>query len=105
VQQFSPALARPTVETRTNFQQRPGSGSSGSSSPSGGSSSGGEGSGEGGGGGVAGNAGFRTFELRYEQSYNVVFTIRDNRVVRIYIFGDPDFFNAQRRRALRTLYP
>ena len=57
-----------------------------------------------GGAGVVGNAGFRTFELRYEQSYNVVFTLRDNRVVRIYIFGDPDFFNLQRRKALRTQY-
>jgi hypothetical protein len=47
---------------------------------------------------------FRTFEVRYEQSYNVVFTIRNNRVVRIYIFGDPDFFNEQRRQALRTQY-
>jgi hypothetical protein len=85
-----------------------GSGSGGSSSSSG-SSSGGEGGtagegGTGGGTGVVGNAGFRTFELRYEQSYNVVFTIRDNRVVRIYIFGDPDFFNLQRRRSLRTNY-
>jgi hypothetical protein len=52
----------------------------------------------------AGNGAFRTFELRYEQSYNVVFTIRYNRVVRIYIFGDPDFFNEQRRRALRVAY-
>ena len=82
------------------------SGSSGSSSSGSSSSEGGSSGGEGGGGGagVAGNAGFRTFELRYEQSYNVVFTIRDNRVVRIYIFGDPDFFNMQRRRALRTSY-
>lgn len=54
--------------------------------------------------GGASNAAFRTFELRYEQSYNVVFTIRNNRVVRIYIFGDPDFFNQQRREALRTSY-
>jgi hypothetical protein len=50
------------------------------------------------------NAAFRTYDLRYEQSYNVVFTIRNNRVVRIYIFGDPDFFNAQRRRDIRTKY-
>jgi hypothetical protein len=50
------------------------------------------------------NGAFRTFDLRYEQSYNVVFTIRNNRVVRIYIFGDPDFFNAQRRNQLRTKY-
>jgi hypothetical protein len=52
--------------------------------------------GAGGATGVAGNAGFRTFEFRYEQ--------RDNRVVRIYIFGDPDFFNLERRKALRTKY-
>jgi hypothetical protein len=50
------------------------------------------------------NGAFRTYDLRYEQSYNVVFTIRNNRVVRIYIFGDPDFFNAQRRQLLRTKY-
>ena len=50
------------------------------------------------------NAAFRTYDLRYEQSYNVVFTIRNNRVVRIYIFGDPDFFNAQRRNTLRRAY-
>lgn len=50
------------------------------------------------------NAAYRTYDLRYEQSYNVVFTIRNNRVVRIYIFGDPDFFNAQRRRDLRGKY-
>ena len=50
------------------------------------------------------NGVFRTFELRYEQSYNIVFTVRNNRVVRIYIFGDPDFFNAQRRNSLRTRY-
>jgi hypothetical protein len=46
-----------------------------------------------GGGGGINNSAYRTFELRYEQSYNVVFTIRNNRVARIYIFGDPDFFN------------
>lgn len=57
-----------------------------------------------GGGAQAGNAAFRTFELRYEQSYNAVFTIRNNRVVRIYIFGDPDFFNARRRQQLRSTY-
>jgi len=56
------------------------------------------------GGGGAANTAFRTFEVRYEQSYNVVFTIRNNRVIRIYIFGDPDFFNEQRRNALRTSY-
>jgi ketosteroid isomerase-like protein len=50
------------------------------------------------------NNAYRTFELRYEQSYNVVFTIRNNRVVRIYIFGDPDFFNDRRRRLFRASY-
>jgi uncharacterized membrane protein YgcG len=63
----------------------------------------------GGGGAAAGatqgtNALFRTYDMRYEQSYNVVFTIRNNRVVRIYIFGDPDFFNPQRRRDIRSKY-
>ena len=53
---------------------------------------------------IGSNAAYRTYDLRYEQSYNVVFTIRNNRVVRIYIFGDPDFFNAQRRQLLRTRY-
>ena len=53
---------------------------------------------------TGGNSAFRTFEIRYEQSYNVVFTIRDNRVVRIYIFGDPDFFNARRKDLLRSQY-
>jgi hypothetical protein len=54
--------------------------------------------------GGAGNVAFRTFELRYEQSYNVVFTIRNNRVVRIYIFGDPDFFSKVRRDQMRKNY-
>lgn len=56
------------------------------------------------GGGGASNSAFRTFELRYEQSYNIVFSIRNNRVVRIYIFGDPDFFNKENRENLRTKY-
>ena len=81
-----------------------GGSSGGSSSSSAGAGASSEGGAGGGGAGVVGNAGFRTFELRYEQSYNVVFTIRDNRVVRIYIFGDPDFFNMQRRRSIRTSY-
>jgi hypothetical protein len=59
---------------------------------------------EGAGAQQAGNLAYRTFELRYEQSYNVVFTIRNNRVVRIYIFGDPDFFNERRRRLFRVAY-
>lgn len=56
------------------------------------------------GGGGTSNAAFRTFELRYDQSYNVVFSIRNNRVVRIYIFGDPDFFTQETRKTLRTEY-
>lgn len=56
------------------------------------------------GGGGTSNSAFRTFELRYEQSYNVVFSIRNNRVVRIYIFGDPDFFNKENREKLRAKY-
>ncbi|HEX9997283.1 MAG TPA: hypothetical protein VGB45_09080 [Abditibacterium sp.] len=77
----------------------------------GGAAAAGGGGAEAGGGGAAGagaaagtNGAFRTFDLRYEQSYNVVFTIRNNRVVRIYIFGDPDFFSPQRRNDLRTKY-
>ena len=54
--------------------------------------------------GATDNAAYRTYDLRYEQSYNVVFTIRNNRVVRMYIFGDPDFFNQQRRNTLRRQY-
>jgi hypothetical protein len=50
------------------------------------------------------NGAFRMFELRYEQSYNVVFSIQNNRVIRIYIFGDPDFFNERRRQLLRVRY-
>jgi hypothetical protein len=60
------------------------------------------------GGGGAGGGGTnninRVFELRYEQSYNVVFTVSYNRVVRMYIFGDPDYFNEARRNRLRTQY-
>ena len=74
-----------------------GAGGSGGSADAGGGDAGGAAA-------VADNAAFRTYDLRYEQSYNVVFTIRNNRVVRIYIFGDPDFFNAQRRNTLRNSY-
>ncbi len=83
-------------------------GGSGGSGERGGSSASGSGSGEsgegGGGADQTGNNAYRTFELRYEQSYNVVFTIRDNRVVRIYIFGDPDFFTERRRKQFRIAY-
>jgi len=50
------------------------------------------------------NGAFRTYDLRYDQTYNTVFTIRNNRVVRMYIFGDPDFFTDARRNSLRTRY-
>jgi len=67
--------------------------------------------GAGGAGGAAGaatappdNGAYRTYDLRYDQTYNTVFTIRNNRVVRIYIFGDPDFFTDARRNSLRTRY-
>jgi len=50
------------------------------------------------------NGAFRTYDLRYDQTYNTVFTIRNNRVVRMYIFGDPDFFTDKRRNSLRTRY-
>ncbi len=79
----------------------------------GGAPSGGEGGSSGGGasggGGAGGGSGAtnninRVFEVRYEQSYNIVFTISYNRVVRMYIFGDPDYFTEARRNRLRTQY-
>lgn len=83
------AQLRPRVETRANFQVAP---------PADGAAT------DAGAAGGADTAAFRTFEVRYEQSYNIVFTIRNNRVVRIYIFGDPDFFNERRRNLLRSQY-
>lgn len=72
---------------------------------------GGRGGAGGGGGGAQGTTGtsgtnnvHRIFEVRYEQSYNIVFTVAYNRVIRMYIFGDPDYFNAARRQNLRTSY-
>lgn len=44
----------------------------------------------------------RTFQMRYHDTYNVIFDIRDNSVVRIFIFGDPDHFNLQRRKDYRS---
>ncbi|MDF2441181.1 MAG: hypothetical protein JWN98_2165 [Abditibacteriota bacterium] len=82
----------------------PGGAPPGSSGGSSGSSGGPEGEAGGAGAAAVGNNAYRTFEVRYEQSYNVVFTIRNNRVVRIYIFGDPDFFNDRRRRQFRVAY-
>ncbi len=60
--------------------------------------------GSGGAGSGATNNINRIFEVRYEQSYNIVFTVSYNRVVRIYIFGDPDYFTEARRNRLRTQY-
>ena len=93
----------------------------GGGAASGGAASGGAGRGGRGGGGASGGGGagagaaagsadnvtnnvHRIFEVRYEQSYNIVFTIAYNRVIRMYIFGDPDYFNAARRQNLRTSY-
>jgi len=56
------------------------------------------------GGDGAVNNPYRLFEFRYDQSYNIVFTIRNNRVVRMYILGDPDFFNENRRKIIRDEY-
>lgn len=63
----------------------------------------------GGGAGVGGAAGagptgYRTFQLRYDESYNIIFTIRNNRVIRIYIWGDPDYFTDEQRSTMRTRY-
>ncbi len=52
----------------------------------------------------AGPTGYRTFQLRYDESYNIIFTIRNNRVIRIYIWGDPDYFTDEQRSAMRTRY-
>lgn len=52
----------------------------------------------------AGPAGYRTFQLRYDESYNIIFTIRNNRVIRIYIWGDPDYFTEDQRGTMRTRY-
>ena len=98
-------LAADPVATANSITAAPGGATTGAAA--GGGAAGG---GDAGGAGTTGtvtvldNAAYRTFDLRYEQSYNVVFTIRNNRVVRIYIFGDPDFFNAQRRGSLRKAY-
>jgi len=44
----------------------------------------------------------RTFIFYYHDSYNVMFTLRDHKVVRINIFGDPDHFNPERKVYYRT---
>ncbi|HEX8464090.1 MAG TPA: hypothetical protein VF627_05670 [Abditibacterium sp.] len=105
-------LAADPAATANNTTGAPGGGGGGAIGGEGGALGGRGGAigGAEGGGGAAGadaagaNGAFRTYDLRYEQSYNVVFTIRNNRVVRMYIFGDPDFFNATRRNQLRTRY-
>lgn len=95
-------VSESTGQATTGGAAAPGIGGAGI----GGAGAGGAGAGAGAGQTSSSNANgvFRTFELRYEQSYNIVFTVRNNRVVRIYIFGDPDFFNLQRRNILRTKY-
>ena len=96
------------VASANSVTGTPGGGAGGAGAGGGGAAAGGAP-----GGGAAGGAGattqvingaFRTYDLRYDQTYNTVFTIRNNRVVRIYIFGDPDFFTDQRRNSLRTRY-
>ncbi len=99
-------LASDPAATANDTTGAPGAAAAGAAGAAAGGGEGGAGA-EGGGitADAAGtNGAFRTFDMRYEQSYNVVFTIRNNRVVRVYIFGDPDFFNAQRRNQLRTRY-
>ena len=98
-----------TIETYPiNVSGTVGAGTTGGAPAAGGdqppAAAGAEGGGEAAAGGAGGNGVFRTFEVRYEQSYNVVFTVRNNRVARIYIFGDPDFFNERRRQQFRTAY-
>ncbi len=80
-----------------------GGGNAGSGAGRGTGSSSGAASGSGGATGDTNNL-HRIFEMRYEQSYNIVFTISYNRVIRMYIFGDPDYFNAARRQNLRISY-
>lgn len=44
----------------------------------------------------------RSYLYKYHDSYNVIFTIQDDRVVRINIWGDPDYFTPQKRIQLRA---
>lgn len=82
-----------------------GGGAGGGRAGGGGEDGGGGGAGAQGAGGTSGtNNVHRIFEVRYEQSYNIVFTVAYNRVIRMYIFGDPDYFNSARRQNLRTSY-
>jgi hypothetical protein len=117
------ATARPVqqnssyrLETSKNFYQVPGGipgmggASGGFPGMPGGAGEGGAfpggagGPGFGGAAGGGGPAGYRTFQLRYDESYNVIFTIRNNRVVRIYIWGDPDYFTDSERYNLRSRF-
>lgn len=85
----------------------PGGGGGGGGGPSLSFSGGG-----GGGAGLSGSVSFqgvtnqlrRTYIFYYHDSYNVIFTLRDNKVVRINIFGDPDHFNRARREYYRNNY-
>jgi len=43
----------------------------------------------------------RSYLFKYHDSYNVIFTIQDNKVVRINIWGDPDYFTPERRQQIR----
>ncbi len=84
----------------------PGGGAAG---PGGGSSGGfGDGGAGGGavGGGTAGIGGtaFTTYQLDYRDTYNVMFTIRNNQVVRIFIWGDPDYFTDRQRKIMRVAF-
>jgi len=43
----------------------------------------------------------RSYLFKYHDSYNVIFTIQDNKVVRINIWGDPDYFTKDRKLQIR----
>jgi hypothetical protein len=104
--QQTPSYRRET--TKNFYQAMPGiPGMPGLGGASGGGEAGGPGGFAGGLGGAGGGgapAGFRMFQLRYDESYNVIFTISNNRVVRIYIWGDPDYFNEEQRSLMRTRF-
>jgi hypothetical protein len=44
----------------------------------------------------------RSYLYRYQDSYNVIFTVQENKVVRINIWGDPDYFTPPRKAQLRA---
>ncbi|PIU64797.1 MAG: hypothetical protein COS85_11285 [Armatimonadetes bacterium CG07_land_8_20_14_0_80_59_28] len=43
----------------------------------------------------------RSYLFKYHDSYNVIFTIQDNKVVRINIWGDPDYFTPDRKLQIK----